>query len=441
MPASQFSRLTLSIMMVAIIACATLAQSGKRLVVDNPYKDIVWTGEGASPAWQRHKANFHTHTTQSDGSLTPQAVIDQYYNNGYTILALTDHNNCTWPWTAWGRDPGSLGMVAVPGNEFSSAHHIGSWFNTIDGSPGSNIGVSLGRVADSGGLAIFHHPGRYSYATSWYTAYYQNYSILCGLEVFNQGNRYSGDRIIWDNILAELMPGQPVWGYSNDDMHSSGHLFGNYNILFVDSLTEASVRAALREGRSYLCYEPGRTGTARAPVIDSVIVDTLSTDITVHAAGYSQVQWIRGGSPIDTGITVTCTEHFTESSIAMYIRARLIGTYGETHTQPFGIRFVDTSQVAVAAKGPAAGPEMLIRHNGRGLTFDADRNTPYSIILLDIRGRRIAAVSGSGTRHLMTRHLPAGCYVLGGRIGGRPFAQTVILNGAGVWAKRIHAAK
>lgn len=41
---------------------------------------------------QYFKANLHTHTNISDGSLTPQAVKDAYKSKGYSILCLTDHD-------------------------------------------------------------------------------------------------------------------------------------------------------------------------------------------------------------------------------------------------------------------------------------------------------------------------------------------------------------
>ena len=38
------------------------------------------------------KANFHTHTTVSDGKLTPEEARDAYKAKGYSVLALTDHS-------------------------------------------------------------------------------------------------------------------------------------------------------------------------------------------------------------------------------------------------------------------------------------------------------------------------------------------------------------
>lgn len=38
-----------------------------------------------------YKGNLHTHTTNSDGRLAPEVVINLYKEAGYDFLALTDH--------------------------------------------------------------------------------------------------------------------------------------------------------------------------------------------------------------------------------------------------------------------------------------------------------------------------------------------------------------
>ena len=41
------------------------------------------------------RANFHFHTTESDGGLSPAEVVDFYYRAGYDILSITDHRSVT----------------------------------------------------------------------------------------------------------------------------------------------------------------------------------------------------------------------------------------------------------------------------------------------------------------------------------------------------------
>lgn len=40
------------------------------------------------------KANFHTHTTISDGKLSPEEMVAAYKERGYSVLAITDHSVC-----------------------------------------------------------------------------------------------------------------------------------------------------------------------------------------------------------------------------------------------------------------------------------------------------------------------------------------------------------
>ncbi len=40
-----------------------------------------------------YKANLHTHSTNSDGRLTPEQAKEEYKKRGYSVLALTDHEH------------------------------------------------------------------------------------------------------------------------------------------------------------------------------------------------------------------------------------------------------------------------------------------------------------------------------------------------------------
>lgn len=43
------------------------------------------------PAGKQYKANLHSHSTLSDGKLTPEELVKAYRDHGYSILAITDH--------------------------------------------------------------------------------------------------------------------------------------------------------------------------------------------------------------------------------------------------------------------------------------------------------------------------------------------------------------
>ncbi len=124
---------------------------GGRVLLVNPYRDVDWDRVG------QHKANLHTHTTQSDGRMVPSRVIDEYHVRGYHALAITDHNRSTWPWTAFERDPVSMKMLAISANELSRHHHVLSLFSSYE-TPESDLDAAVAGVAKAGGLAIVCHP-------------------------------------------------------------------------------------------------------------------------------------------------------------------------------------------------------------------------------------------------------------------------------------------
>ena len=65
---------------------------------------------------------LHTHTTYSDGILTPQQLVDRAAQNGVKALAITDHDTLHgWDEAIAAAEP--YGMEIVPGVELSTVHN------------------------------------------------------------------------------------------------------------------------------------------------------------------------------------------------------------------------------------------------------------------------------------------------------------------------------
>ena len=45
---------------------------------------------------QFYKANLHCHTTLSDGEKTPEEIKELYRQQGYSVVAYTDHRRYVW---------------------------------------------------------------------------------------------------------------------------------------------------------------------------------------------------------------------------------------------------------------------------------------------------------------------------------------------------------
>ncbi len=312
---------------------AERTNSSTQLAV-NPYRGIDWD------RIRHYRANFHAHTTRSDGRMDPADVIDAYHEAGYSILAITEHDHyiegITWPWNMWDRDPAQLGMLAVQGNEIFQFNDVGSLLNGYDHSPPGlskeELEEGLSEIASNHGLAMFYHPGRSGEKPGWYVDFFKRYGILLGLEVFNQGDRFPTDRLTWDRVLGRTMPARPVWGFSNDDSHRAEHLFGNYQVMLMEELSEKSLRRTLRGGTFFFCREPGRSGKALAPRVERILVDEERYTITLEGSAWNEVEWITDTSDIVGSGAVFC---YRDTECA-YVRARLIGPCGETGSQPFG---------------------------------------------------------------------------------------------------------
>ncbi len=193
-------------------------------------------------------------------------------------------------------------------------------------------------VQEDNGLAMIYHPGRYNQDVDWYNDLYDRYNgTIIGLEVYNQGDRYENDRLLWDAINKERSPNDLVWGFSNDDYHRTEHAFRNYQHMLMPELTEEALRTAMITGAFYFSFEPqgaddslGTYGDALTPNIIGVSID--GTTIEIVGEEYDSVVWYNDNTEIIANTTsIDVTEH--ES---VFVRATFINEFGRTYSQPFG---------------------------------------------------------------------------------------------------------
>lgn len=370
-------------MFSAFALIGAIAVFGQSIVLD-PYAEVNWQ------TFEQHKANLHTHTTQSDGQLTPSQAIDEYRSRGYTILSLTDHNLCTWSWTDLAemerkgralqsdnaaakepdvpseerrfprvyayedRVPEEVGMVAIAGNEYSIHQHANSYFVQHE-NRSRKIEQTINEVGDLGGIMVINHPGRYWDLTDTgsipedviarYVGLYRNNPHVIGMEVINQGKRYKDDVRLWDEVLTALMPERPVWGFSNDDMHVLKKLGRDWDVFLLTSLDGTQVRSAMETGQFYFCTtgtHPEETRSVQeTPIITAISHDVIAGILKINASSGDVLlpdedyKWISQGNVVHTGSTI---HYRTIEGIDKYLRAELTGKGGTTYTNPYGIR-------------------------------------------------------------------------------------------------------
>ena len=353
------------IFLIVLCTCfSSIVHSQNVNLVKNPYADVNWT------TYNQYKSNYHTHTTNSDGSQNPSTVINEYGSKGYEILSITDHNVTTWTWPH-----NNYGMLAIKGNEYSSSHHMNAMLNFTNSS--SNLENGIPHVQTEGGIIQINHPGRYNSPSnwSWYIPWFRDYSSCVVLEVFNQGDRYSSDRQLWDNINENYFAqsGEFAWGSSNDDKHTTSHLYGNFNFMLMPDLTEAAWKESMEKGAFYFSYEPGRSGNADVPRINDIVVDNNTKTITISGTGYNSIQWIGPGTTVvATGNVFDYTSYTDEP----FIRAVLDGSNGDSYTQPFGFETVIDNPVCTIT-APSNGTHY---NSPQTISIEADATDPNGTV-------------------------------------------------------------
>ncbi len=209
------------------------------IIVLNPYsaEDLPWL-----------KGNLHAHTTKSDGTRDPQAVVDAYAARGYGFLMISDHDCLT--------DPARLdsyGMVLIPGNEVSAGGphvlHVGA---TRAVSPDPDRQKVLDAIKQDGSFAIVAHPNWEKTFAHCPQHSLESWNGYVGIEIYNgvirhlNGSPLATDR--WDRLLGL---GRRVWGYAHDDSHRSENDEIAWNMVQSPPGDAAALTAALREGRFY----------------------------------------------------------------------------------------------------------------------------------------------------------------------------------------------
>ena len=432
----------------AVYAKVVDGKNVEQVLHNNPYQAIDWASVN------QYKSNMHTHTTQSNDPIdkfTTAYVVDRYHAAGYKILALTDHDYCTYPWNLFpqmmsgvsARDPEALGMLAVPGNELSKDNtnswdertggqfnHHNDFFTGRQGQEFASLQESYAYTYALGGMQIINHPGQYwSLSTTysetdkngpgWHATNFKTYPSLVGLEVYNQGNRRPNDRILWDQILERTMPARPVFGYSGDDTHNDEQLFRNYNMMLMEELTTQELKDAMRKGESYFCYEPKGSGEAKAPRITNIVVDEDNKTITIEADGL--VHWIYGTDKTSTSASSTRssvvgigkTFNYTNYQ-GSYVRALITNVYGETCTQPFGFVSEDGTDVENVITDEQLSIVVFPNPTADQLTvFLNEVSDDETLCVYDITGKQVMRHRVEGTLTILPVHnLTSGIYLV-----------------------------
>lgn len=185
----------------------------------------------ASQRW--YKGNLHTHTINSDGDSSPDAVARWYKEHRYDFLALTDHNYFTDPQGLNSFLAAKEKFLLITGEEVTSKFeskpvHVNAFglSSTIGPKFGSDVVDTLQQNVDhirsQGALPSLNHPNFGWAFTPPELARVNNLKLF---EVYNghpSTNEHGGGGAasldeMWDHVLGA---GKRMWGIAVDDAHS-----------------------------------------------------------------------------------------------------------------------------------------------------------------------------------------------------------------------------
>ncbi len=262
-----------------------------------------------------YKAALHVHTTVSDGKMTPEEVKQAYRNEGYSVVAFTDHQVFVPH-----NDLTEEGFLAINSVEYAlnyTPHELGGWpfihtyhLNMYAKSPDTDFtslispvtvwlkqslpyiseemqqntyvpeysiaGFNewISRANDEGFLVCYNHPlgNRHSYPD------YAGLKGLWGVEWFNYGSNRSGMIETIGPMDDLLHNGQQVFPIAGDDSHELNGCFGGFCMIQANELSYASILDAMEKGDFY---------SSTGPLFESVILD--GTKLTVETSGVRDV--------------------------------------------------------------------------------------------------------------------------------------------------------
>ena len=203
-----------------------------------------------------YKGNLHTHTTQSDGAISPSENMEWHASHGYHFLGITDHNTLTQPTDFTPEPP----LLAIPSVEISAQrgrveyHVLCIGVDKMPAQRGCDPQEAINGANLQGGIAYIGHP-------YWHDHTFDDLLSISGhigIEIFNTScwlEIQKGHSLVhWDGVMRR---GQQVWGLATDDSHFTypGHGRG-WVMVHSEILDRESILASLRQGNFYSSMGP-----------------------------------------------------------------------------------------------------------------------------------------------------------------------------------------
>ncbi len=213
-----------------------------------------------------YKGNLHAHTTLSDGTKTPEELIDIYRKGEYDFLSITDHSIVVDPSELDGK-----GLLLIPGGEMCIGRsEAGEWYHIVvigveKTLPYRDLDYDLDpqKVIDHanevGGLAIVAHP----YWSGLNHSDIMKLKDYHGVEIYNTSCEYCRNTgLSASHVDGLIAAGLEPFIYATDDHHGEMRdtwpldACGAWISVKAESLTNENIMEAIRKGHFYASTGP-----------------------------------------------------------------------------------------------------------------------------------------------------------------------------------------
>lgn len=248
------------------------------------------------------KCDFHVHSVFSDGKVWPDQRVNEAWNEGMDVIALTDHieyrpnkailisdfNKSNEIAQKRGKE---IGMIVIRGSEITRSKPLGH-LNALFIQDANKLDVpneldAIDEAVRQGAYILWNHPGWPNDTSTIYPVHRELIAAkkIHGVEVLNGWEVYP-EVIDWCHELG-LAP------FANTDIHyTSANLYRGPNVrpmtlVFAKEYTEEGVREALFAGRTVAFYNNILSG--KEEYLKSLIRESLSVRVIDKARGTIEI--------------------------------------------------------------------------------------------------------------------------------------------------------
>ena len=290
------------------------------------------------------RGNLHTHSTNSDGNLSPAETVAWYRDNGYDFVALTDHciPRFGHPMTDTRsfRTGGFTTLIGAelhaPRTQVGNLWHIVAVGLLLDfalSAPGETGPALAARAAASGAFVIVAHPAYYGLTV----ADVESMPAAHALEIFNGASALAYEMGDSGHILDVLISrGRRIDACATDDAHFPpeypeypDHGLGWVEVRAEENDPEALV-AALRAGHFYSSEGPKLLDVAIDP--DEVIVSSSPVMKVIVSGGGERYECRYGADLTETRIPLTMFHNAgfeVDPLLGTYFRITIVDALGK----------------------------------------------------------------------------------------------------------------